>query len=81
MQALAAAGLRVPENVSVVGFDDLPIASYTAPALTTVTQNAKLAGEILVDRLLKQIRGEPAESAMLSAEVVIRRSCGAHAPP
>ncbi len=81
MQALAAAGVRVPEDVSVVGFDDLPIASYTAPALTTVLQNTKLAGELLVDRLLKQIRGEPAESAMLPAEVVIRRSCGALAPP
>ncbi len=81
MQALADAGLHVPDDVSVVGFDDLPIATFTSPKLTTVLQNTKLAGEILVDRLLKQIRGEPAESAMLSADVVIRRSCGAPARP
>jgi len=81
MQALTEAGLRVPDDVSVVGFDDLPIAGFTSPPLTTVLQNTKRAGEILVDRLLKQIRGEPAESAMLPAELVIRRSCGARARP
>ncbi len=81
MHALADAGVRVPEEVAVVGFDDIPMASFTSPALTTVVQNTKLAGEILVDRLLKQIRSEPAESAMLPAELVIRRSCGAHGQP
>jgi DNA-binding LacI/PurR family transcriptional regulator len=81
IHALADAGIRVPEEVAVVGFDDIPMASFASPALTTVLQNTKLAGEILVDRLLRQIRGEPAESAMLPAELVIRRSCGARGQP
>jgi len=81
MHALADAGIQVPEQVSVVGFDDLPVATFASPALTTVVQDTKLAGEILVDRVLRQIRGEPAESAMLPAKLVIRRSCGAPAQP
>jgi DNA-binding LacI/PurR family transcriptional regulator len=81
LHALADARISVPEQLSVVGFDDLPIAGFASPALTTVLQDTKLAGEILVDRLLKQIRGEPAESAMLPAQVVIRRSCGARVLP
>lgn len=77
LHALGEAGLRVPEQVSVVGFDDIPMASFATPALTTVLQDTKLAGEILVERLLQAIRGEPVESAMLPAQVVVRRSCGA----
>jgi DNA-binding LacI/PurR family transcriptional regulator len=77
MHALDDAGLAVPQAVSVVGFDDIPMASFAHPALTTVLQDTKIAGELLVERLLQQIRGEPAESVMLPAQVVIRRSCGA----
>jgi len=77
--ALREADLRAPEDVSVVGFDDIPMASYAALPLTTVLQDTKLAGEVLVDCLLKQIRGEPVESEMLPTRVVIRRSCGARA--
>ncbi len=81
LRALANAGLRVPEQVSVVGFDDIPTASFVNPGLTTVMQDTKLAGEMLVDRVLRQIRGEQVESAMLPAQLVIRRSCGAQAVP
>jgi DNA-binding LacI/PurR family transcriptional regulator len=77
MHALADAGIDVPRDVSVVGFDDIPMAAFATPALTTVLQDTKLAGEILVERLLMQIRGEAAESVMLPAQVVVRRSCGA----
>ncbi|GAP65585.1 LacI family transcriptional regulator [Mizugakiibacter sediminis] len=77
MRALDDAGVRVPAEVSVAGFDDIPMARFATPPLTTVVQNTKLAGELLVERLLKQIRGEPVESTMLPAELVIRRSCGA----
>ncbi len=75
--ALREAGLMVPQQVSVVGFDDLPMASYASLPLTTVQQDTKLAGEVLVEKLLQQIRGEPVESVMLPTRVVIRRSCGA----
>jgi DNA-binding LacI/PurR family transcriptional regulator len=76
MHALGACGLRVPEDVAVVGFDDIPMANYVNPALTTVQQDTKRAGELLVERLLQQVRGEAAQSAMLPAQLVIRRSCG-----
>ncbi len=79
MHALGDAGIEVPGQIAVVGFDDIPMASFTHPALTTVLQDTKLAGEMLVERLLRQIRGEPAESAMLPAQVVVRRSCGSAA--
>lgn len=79
MRALDDAGLRVPGDVSVVGFDDIPMARFAAPPLTTVLQDTKRAGEMLVERLLAQLRGEPADSAMLPAQLVIRRSCGSRA--
>ena len=76
MRALDEAGLKVPRDVAVVGFDDIPVASVTNPPLTTVAQDTKRAGELLVDTLLHLIKGEPASSVMLPARVVVRRSCG-----
>jgi DNA-binding LacI/PurR family transcriptional regulator len=73
-------GVRVPEDVAVVGFDDLPAASLTHPPLTTIQQDYKRAGEVLVDSLLKQIRNEKADTIVLPAQLVVRQSCGAHPP-
>ena len=77
MRALAEAGLHVPGQVAVVGFDDIPMASFANPPLTTVLQDTKRAGEQLVENLLQQLRGEKVGSVMLPARLVIRRSCGA----
>jgi DNA-binding LacI/PurR family transcriptional regulator len=74
MRALADHGLKVPDDVALAGFDDIPMASFVSPPLTTVLQDTKLAGEILVDNLLQLIRGEPAESAMLPAKLIVRKS-------
>lgn len=79
IRALAEAGLAVPKDVSVVGFDDIPMAGLTSPALSTVAQDTQLAGERLVACLMAQLRGEPVDSEMLPTRLVIRRSCGA--PP
>jgi DNA-binding LacI/PurR family transcriptional regulator len=79
MRGLADHGFRVPDKVAVVGFDDIPMARFATPPLTTVQQDTKRAGELLVDHLIAQIRGEPVRSEMLPARLVIRRSCGA--PP
>jgi len=77
MRALEEAGLKVPRDVAVVGFDDIPVAALTNPPLTTVAQDTKRAGELLVETLIHQIRNEPTSSVMLPARVVVRRSCGA----
>jgi DNA-binding LacI/PurR family transcriptional regulator len=78
IRAFQEAGLRVPDDVSVVGFDDIAIASFSIPTLTTVRQPllkmGRMAAETLLDRIeersafLQDIRVEP--------ELVIRRSSG-----
>ena len=77
IKAIEEAGMRVPDDVAVMGFDDIPMASYTHPPLSTVQQNTTLAGELLVESLLKKVKGEPVESMLLPAKLVIRGSCGA----
>ena len=76
MRALAEQRLPVPEDVSIVGFDDIPMARFANPSLTTVYQNTQRAGELLVDSLLKQIRDEPVESQMIPASLIVRKSSG-----
>ena len=77
--ALAAAGRRVPEDVAVVGFDGIPMGAVTRPALTTVSQNTKRAGEVLVQSLINQIEGRPAENMILAPQLLVRESCGGRA--
>ncbi len=77
MRALAEAGLDVPGDVAVVGFDDIPAARITTPALTTVRQDTVRAGELLVETLVSLVDGHPAQSQRLPTELVVRRSCPA----
>ena len=77
MRALQIADKRVPEDVSVVGFDDMPLAAYVSPALTTVQQNSELGAQGLVNGIVGLIRGEPVESTLMAPKLVIRQSCGA----
>lgn len=77
IRALQERNIAIPEQVAVVGFDDIAIASFTFPPLTTVKQNTLLAGELLVDKLLELIHGEDAKSSLMPTELVIRKSCGA----
>ena len=80
MRALQEQRIDVPAAVSVVGFDDIPAAALANPPLTTIAQNTRLAGEVLVDTLLRQIQDEPVEARILPTRLVVRRSCGAGAP-
>ena len=79
LRALQERRIDVPAQVSVVGFDDIPAASLTNPPLTTVMQDTRLAGEVLVETLLRLVRDEPAEGRVLPTRLVVRRSCGAQA--
>ena len=76
MRVFADAGLRVPEDVALVGFDDIPAAGLANPPLSTVAQDAALAGRRLVELLLAQIRGEAVESVVLPTRLVVRQSSG-----
>jgi DNA-binding LacI/PurR family transcriptional regulator len=76
MRALAEHGLEVPADIAIVGFDDIPAASLAHPPLTTVQQDYRRAGEVLVDALLKQIKNENADTAALPARLVVRKSSG-----
>ncbi|NDK37650.1 LacI family transcriptional regulator [Pseudoxanthomonas gei] len=77
MKALHEHGLRVPEDVAVAGFDDIPMAAFVNPSLSTVQQDTKLAGRILVETLLALINNEPAESRTIPVKLALRRSSGA----
>jgi DNA-binding LacI/PurR family transcriptional regulator len=73
MHALQQAGRRVPET-AVVGFDDILAASLASPPLTTVTQDARRAGEALIDTLVTSIESGTAEDQVLPVRLTVRES-------
>ncbi|MBX7540044.1 LacI family DNA-binding transcriptional regulator [Qipengyuania sphaerica] len=77
MRALADAGRSVPRDVAVVGFDDIPAASMTTPPLTTVMQDIRGAGQILVETLLAQIEGRDLPPRKLPGKLIVRGSSSA----
>ncbi|MDE2562700.1 MAG: LacI family DNA-binding transcriptional regulator [Sphingomonadales bacterium] len=76
MRALAERGLKVPDDIAIVGFDDIPPASLTSPPLTTVMQDLRGAGELLVETLLAQIEDRPGPPAELPTRLIVRGSTG-----
>jgi LacI family transcriptional regulator len=80
MHAAAELGLRLPEDLSVVGFDDIPAAAYSIPELTTVAQPIYAMGENAASLLIRHIRESesPVESIRLETRLVVRKST---APP
>lgn len=79
MEALRAAGRRIPDDVAVVGFDDITFASLVSPALTTVAQPKYKMGRMAMERLLELMDGSASRGSqvVLGPELVIRESCGA----
>lgn len=77
LRALAEAGLKVPDDVRVVGFDDVPEAAYYAPPLTTVRQDFIALGRSAFDRVLLRMEGgRPEPRASVPAELIVRDSTG-----
>jgi DNA-binding LacI/PurR family transcriptional regulator len=76
LRALTAAGLNVPRDVAVVGFDDIAVAAHTNPPLTTVRQDIERGARTLVDLLFRRMAGEDTPSCTLPAELVVRESSG-----
>jgi LacI family transcriptional regulator len=75
--ALEDAGLRVPWDVSVTGFDDLPLASQHRPPLTTVHQPIREVGRHAAALLLERMAGKPARSKLLQTHLIVRASSAA----
>jgi LacI family transcriptional regulator, galactose operon repressor len=78
VRTLAARGIRVPDDVAVVGFDDIYPATLCDPPLTTVRQPIRKIGEQACERLIERIAdpGLPPRVELLPTELVIRSSCG-----
>ncbi len=74
MRALSEFGYSVPDDVRVIGYDDLPMANQTMPPLTTVRQDLVAGGAHLVDLLFRRIAGEKTPSVVLDPKLIVRQS-------
>jgi DNA-binding LacI/PurR family transcriptional regulator len=77
-QAARRCGLRVPDHLAVIGFDDLSFAAHLSPALTTIAQPRMDIGSRAAHLLINRIEGdtEPPKQIVLPTSLVIRESCG-----
>lgn len=76
-RAFAESGIRIPEDVSVAGFDDLPQARYYRPALTTVAQDFEEIGRKIIDTMIVAIGGSTPDGVSLPSHLVVRASTAA----
>ncbi|MEO7673534.1 MAG: substrate-binding domain-containing protein [Pyrinomonadaceae bacterium] len=77
MTAIKEAGLTIPADIAIVGFDDTPLAVHTVPPLTTVRQPIRLQGQLAAEMLLRRISGENPglrEERILDCELIVRES-------
>jgi LacI family transcriptional regulator len=77
IEATCEMGLRVPEDLSVIGFDNIPEAAYYDPALTTIDQFIEEMGRVATGKLIDLIQGQPLESDLykVPTQLVVRDSC------
>lgn len=74
IRAAAALGRSVPEDLSVIGFDDVPIAALSNPPLTTIRQDLERGSALMCDLLFSRMKGENCASIRLPPELIIRAS-------
>jgi len=74
LKALKERYISIPNDVGIVGFDDIAMAELFHPALTTIKQNTKVAAEIMVKQLLAQLHGQKAKSVVVDIELIERKS-------
>lgn len=79
IQALQAQGIKIPQQMSIVGFDNIPYAEFWHPSITTVSQPADEIGKRAVDMLVAMIEGQELtlESKILPTQLIVRDSSGA----
>jgi DNA-binding LacI/PurR family transcriptional regulator len=74
LQVLSELGKSVPDDIAIVGYDDLPLAAQMVPALTTVKQDIKNGAQALVSLLLRRIAGEETDSVIMPPTLTVRKS-------
>jgi DNA-binding LacI/PurR family transcriptional regulator len=74
MDEIRAHGRCVPDDIAVVGYDDISIAAHSDPPLTTISQNGPLAGRLLAENLIQHLRTGAVTNVAIPAELVVRRS-------
>ena len=74
MDVVREAGRRVPEDVAVVGYDDLSIAEHSNPPLTTIRQNIPLAGKLLAQNLIDYLQTGMVTNVSIPVELIVRKS-------
>jgi LacI family transcriptional regulator, galactose operon repressor len=80
LKALQKYGCKVPDDIAVVGFDDLGVSPFLNPALTTVRAPTETVGRIAAEKLFALLENQPWNGAViLPTEIIFRRSCGCHA--
>ncbi len=74
LRALAVHGKRVPQDVGVVGYDDVVIATHTTPPLTTIRQDVARGAQVMIDLLFRRMEGGEVASVSMKPELILRSS-------
>ncbi|MBC7797041.1 MAG: LacI family DNA-binding transcriptional regulator [Pyrinomonadaceae bacterium] len=76
MSAIKEMNLRIPQDVAIIGFDDIPLAIHTSPPLSTIRQPMKLQGQLAAESLLRRIENNdsPRQAHVLNCDLIVRES-------
>jgi LacI family transcriptional regulator len=74
MAAAHEAGVRVPQRLSVIGYDNIPMSAFTVPPLTTVDQPKEALGRTAVENCVRALAGEKVADVTLPGALVVRKS-------